>query len=113
MHDVYTDRTQRLHPLDAAIHAAIPADLAPDVRARVAARARRILLRPAICAARTRPWRAADAGRRAERCRRLFAWPPRTSSRLRAGHVVREVGMKVLTPTQPWATLVAIGAKRD
>ena len=40
MHDVYTDRTQRLHPLDAAIHAAIPAELAPDVRARVAVRAR-------------------------------------------------------------------------
>jgi hypothetical protein len=51
MHDVYTDRTQRLHPLDAAIHAAIPAELAPDVRARVAVRARRILLRLAICAA--------------------------------------------------------------
>ena len=51
MHDVYTDRTQRLHPLDAAIHAAIPADLTPDVRARVAARTRRILLRLAICAA--------------------------------------------------------------
>ena len=61
----------------------------------------------------TRPWRAADAGRRAERCRRCLAGgrAHRRACGL-GGRVVREVGMRVLTLTQPWATLVAIGAKR-